>query len=110
MIMDRIFKEVEEVKRDFCMKLKSEAVCSIIETPGLDLSKILFADDTLIFAEQSASLEAILWAIESVSAAYGLGLNRDKCVLISSGLASSENPLSGWHTGTTRKRNTLEAS
>ena len=51
--------------------------------PNVDFAEILFADDTLIFAAQGPSMEAMLWAIEAVSAVYGLGLNRNKCAKIS---------------------------
>jgi hypothetical protein len=51
--------------------------------PQLDRDEILFADDTLIFAEPGHSLDVFVWAIEAVSAAYGMNLNRDKCERIS---------------------------
>ena len=85
MIMSRVFQQVDLVKRAFCGKLKNENFRGCDMT-GIDFSEILFADDTLIFAEESASLEAMLWAVESVSAAYGLRLNRTKCVILSLGV------------------------
>ena len=51
--------------------------------PGLTFSELLFADDTLIFATPGHSLEAFLWAVESVSSAYGLKLNQTKCARMS---------------------------
>ena len=49
----------------------------------LNISELLFADDTLIFAEPGHSFDAFLWAIEAVSGVYGLALNRNKCTRIS---------------------------
>ena len=49
----------------------------------IDFSELLFADDTLIFAEPGCSLDAFLWAVEAVSGVYGLALNRTKCARMS---------------------------
>ena len=46
--------------------------------PNVEFSEILFDDDTLIFAAPGSSTEAFLWAIESVSSAYGLKLTKGK--------------------------------
>ena len=47
--------------------------------------EVLFADDTLLFAGSGASTEALLQSVETISAKYGLPLNKNKCVLINVG-------------------------
>ena len=56
----------------------------------LGISELLLDDDTLIFAAPGHSFDAFLWAIEAVSAVYGLKLNREKCARLSL-KACSEN-------------------
>ena len=65
-----------------CRKLfgtEFESAC----TENLNFSELLFADDTLIFAEPGRSLDSFLWAVQIVSSVYGLNLNRSKCARIS---------------------------
>eukprot|EP00975_Prorocentrum_lima_P047197 9869402-Prorocentrum_lima.AAC.1 len=51
--------------------------------PGILTSDVLYADDTLCFSSDASTLEKILHAIETVSAQYGLRLNKRKCELLS---------------------------
>ena len=46
------------------------------------LTEIMFADDTLIFAQDEESMEGLLWTTVLISGIYGLKLNKKKCVEI----------------------------
>ena len=48
--------------------------------PGILFSEILFADDTLIFGEHTASLNKLLKEIELESEYYNMNLNYQKCI------------------------------
>jgi hypothetical protein len=82
LIMNRIFEQVGVLKEAYCQKFFGESF-EPVRMQGLSFNEILFADDTLIFGEPGRSLDAFLWAIESVSCAYGLKLNRSKCAHLS---------------------------
>jgi len=80
--MNRIFQQVNELKQVLCRRLfKAEFKPFMMD--NLDFSELLFADDTLIYAEPGHSLDAFLWAVEAVSWVYGQTLNRSKCARIS---------------------------
>ena len=88
MVMNCVFDIVEPVAKIFCRKFfqgsKDEQVqFQHVEGLGIHFSELLFADDTLLFAEDGHSLDTLLWAVECVSGAYGLKLNRGKCQQIS---------------------------
>ena len=80
--MNRIFEQVDSLKRIFSSRMFGAEYEPII-MDNLEFSELLFADDTLIFAELGCSLDAFLWAIEAISGVYGLALNRNKCARVS---------------------------
>ena len=47
---------------------------------GVYFSKILYADDTLIFGANTQCINTFLHAIERHSKYFGVNLNYDKCV------------------------------
>ena len=57
--MNRVFEQVTELKNELCRKYLKEDFDNI-KVANVDFSEILFADDTLIFAESGSSLEAFL--------------------------------------------------
>ena len=88
MVMDCVFEIVQPVARMFCAKYfqnpnNGTATFDRVEGLGVEFSELLFADDTLLFAANGHSLDTLLWAVECVSGAYGLKLNRSKCQQIS---------------------------
>ena len=82
LVMNRVFEQVAVLKGVICKRLFGEEFANI-PMPNVPFSEILFADDTLIFANQGNSMKAFLWAIEWVSSAYGLKLIRSRCATIS---------------------------
>ena len=64
--------------------IRVEAVCE-----GLDSPILLYADDTAIISRSHTDLEIILRVIEDCAGAYGLKLNRSKCILLTKGAAPS---------------------
>ena len=83
MVMNRVFEQVN-AHTDALTNLISARNFQEFEMEGLKISELLFADDTLIFAQDKDSIEGLLWAVEVISGIYGLKLNKDKCVEISS--------------------------
>ena len=79
LVMHRIFEQVGELKYNMALCAKRKTF-ETVDISNIDFSEILFADDTLIFAAEPKSLEALLWSIEIISDAYGLRLNRTKCI------------------------------
>lgn len=57
-----------------------------IKMRGVNISEILFADDTLIFAKNKESIEELFWTVEVVSGIYGMNLNKCKCIEIGVGI------------------------
>ena len=80
--MNRIFEHVGVVKHILCKKLFGTDFEQMAMNQ-LTISEILFADDTLLFAAPGHSSDALVWAIEAVSAVNGLKLNRGKCAKLS---------------------------
>jgi hypothetical protein len=73
--MNRVFEQVACLRETFRKNFFGEEF-QRTAMPNVPFSEILFADDTLIFAAPGSSTEAFLWAIEAVSDAYGLRLNK----------------------------------
>ena len=48
--------------------------------PNLDYDMVFYADDTIVFNKTLEGIEEIFGHIDSISAEYGLSLNKDKCV------------------------------
>ena len=94
LVMHRIFEQVSVVKQQAVFSRANQAFAPL-EVPGIEFSEVLFADDTLIFAANKTSTEALLWAIEAISSEYGLHLNRTKCVALSTGEGECINFISG---------------
>ena len=44
--------------------------------------EILYADDTILFSKDAKSVQKLLHAIEEISSAYGMALNKSKCAHI----------------------------
>lgn len=55
---------------------------------GADVTELLFADNTLIFAKNNESIEGLLGAVEAVSGIYGMKLYKGKCIEITIGMAN----------------------
>ena len=70
-IMELVENEVNEKRLEDKFKMKS--------FNQLEIFSLLFADDTLIFAENAQGLDILLKAIEKHSRQFGLILNKDKC-------------------------------
>ena len=75
--MNSFFEQVYSLKPIFCRRMFGVEYEPIIMN-NLELSELLFADDTLVFAESGCSPDAFLRAIEAISGVYGLALNRNK--------------------------------
>ena len=69
--MIRVFEQVDPLKRIMSRKLYGAEFEGVF-MEQLKISELLFADDSLIFAAPGRSLNAFLWAVEAVSAVYGL--------------------------------------
>ena len=50
--------------------------------PNLNYDMVYYADDTIIFSQNTRAVNEMLKHTENVSAQYGLNLNKDKCVAI----------------------------
>ena len=50
--------------------------------PGLSYDMIYYADDTILFSRDNRGLNELLKLTETISAKYGLKLNRSKCFAI----------------------------
>ena len=88
MVMNCVFELVEPVAKLFCEHFFQNITVEgtefrHVEGLGITFSEILFADDTLLFAESGHSVDALLWAVECGSGAFGLKLNRGKCQQLS---------------------------
>ena len=68
----------QDIKRELVSRRQQEPI------DGILFSEILYADDTLIFGANTRCINVLLHAIEKHSAYYGLKLNYDKCVNITS--------------------------
>ena len=55
------------------------------ECINLSFQALLYADDTLLCEDNEEKMNALLIAIEEVSEAFGLNLNKDKCLQMSVG-------------------------
>ena len=69
--MGALFADVQE---EICTPRQLEPL------DGVYFSKILYADDTLIFGANTQCINAFLHAIERHSKYFGVNLNYDKCV------------------------------
>ena len=94
LVMHRIFEQVDELKHNITKRTKRTSFQDV-NMPHIDFSQILFADDTLIFAAEPKSLESLLWSIELISDAYGLRLNRTKCIYLNMNDNSTYKYLNG---------------
>ena len=81
MVMNRVIEEVNLLK-NLVTRVTKGSVFEQVEMEGLDATELLFADDTMIMARNTHSIEGLLWTIEMVSGEYGLKLNKGKCVEI----------------------------
>ena len=50
--------------------------------PNVNFDMVHYADDTILFSKKAYALRELLKLTETVSAKYGLALNRGKCVTI----------------------------
>ena len=57
--------------------------------PGIYFSEVLYADDTLIFGDHTASINKLLKEIETESLYYNLRLNYDKCINLTTNRTTS---------------------
>merc|ERR1711879_354044 len=88
MSMNYVFETVKALTKEFCNTFfagtkEGQNTFEYAEGLGAKFSELLYADDTLLFAARGHPLDALLWAVECVSGAYGLNLKRSKCVPIS---------------------------
>ena len=79
LVMNRIIQEVNDLKEEVT-KARTGEEFQAIDMEGLTITELLFADDTMIMAKSSSSMESHVWIIEIISAMYGLKLNKGKCI------------------------------
>ena len=84
MVMNCVFEMVQPMAREICKVCFEDdhgnpEPFEYAQGIGINFSELLYADDTLLFAADGHSLDALLWAVERASGAFGLKLNRSKC-------------------------------
>ena len=84
MVMKRIFEQVG-ANKNMCTSARSRSEFQFIKVPGAEVTHVLFADDTLLLANNKQSIEGLLTAVETISGICGMKLNKNKCVELSSG-------------------------
>ena len=83
LVMDRLFAVIPKITERLSKELKLP--------PGreegfrLSFQALLYADDTLLCEDNEEKMRTLLLAIEEVSEAFGLRLNKDKCQQMSVG-------------------------
>ena len=64
----------EDIKSSISLEVKKYRI------PGTDFDMVYYADDTIIASRNLEASEELIERAETISAQYGLALNRDKCV------------------------------
>ena len=67
---------------DFDVRSKVSRHVTNNRLPGLAFDIVYYADDTVLFSQDTRGLNELLKHTEQISKQYGLKLNRDKCVAV----------------------------
>ena len=67
---------------DFDVRSKVSRHVTNNRLPGLAFDIVYYADDTVLFSQDTRGLNELLKHTEQISKQYGLKLHRDKCVAV----------------------------